>query len=91
MIFLHFPSNAVTKLRIYYPWRDSLLVKPLDMSFIFVQQPHSTSSDWPDISMARKKIQFQPVAKSSFRNRFQQVAVLNDSNRIKIDPWKDDR
>ena len=43
MIFLHSPSNAVTKLRIYYLWRDSLLVKPLDMSFIFVRCPHSTN------------------------------------------------
>ena len=33
---------------------DSLLVKPLGMSFIFVQCPHSTSSDCPEILMAKK-------------------------------------
>ena len=71
----HSPSDAVKKLRVWYPWRHSLLAFRKNISEAPCKAlylcKHHTEGVAIDRKYGMKLHRFQPVAKSSFRNKFQ--------------------
>ena len=82
IIILHSPSNAATELQMCYLWHHSLLVnhgnilETLDMSFIFVQYPHSMRCDYGKYGIKITMIS------TSFKIVISQLIL----NRIETDP-----